>query len=158
MKSPGESLDSGKDEKTEGGEVESRSGGRGGRRGGKKEGITNNRQGRGNASGMPWIKCLGGGGGKARRGKPLSVSQPIHLLVKVRFSTGKFSARLSREERAGIRWDSGRSPIERDFSGAQFHLCRLLFFVGECKFYREEEDMNVNFYKNEITFNIYISS
>ncbi|RLU20041.1 hypothetical protein DMN91_006647 [Ooceraea biroi] len=31
---------------------------------------------------MPWIKCLGGGGGKARRGKPLSVSQPIHLLVK----------------------------------------------------------------------------
>lgn len=32
---------------------------------------------------MPWIKCLGGGGGKARRGKPLSVSQPIHLLVKV---------------------------------------------------------------------------
>lgn len=102
MKSPGESLDSGKEEKTEGGEVESRSG-RGGRRGGKKEGITNNRQGRGNASGMPWIKCLGGGGGKARRGKPLSVSQPIHLLVKVRFSSGKFSARLSREERAGIR-------------------------------------------------------
>ena len=36
-----------------------------------------------NTRGMPWIKCLGGGGGKARRGKPLSVSQPIHLLVKV---------------------------------------------------------------------------
>ncbi|XP_071569145.1 tensin-3 isoform X10 [Temnothorax nylanderi] len=34
---------------------------------------------------MPWIKCLGGGGGKARRGKPLSVSQPIHLLVKSDF-------------------------------------------------------------------------
>ncbi|XP_043794762.1 tensin-3 isoform X10 [Apis laboriosa] len=34
---------------------------------------------------MPWIKCLGGGGGKARRGKPLSVSQPIHLLVKSEF-------------------------------------------------------------------------
>ncbi|XP_076285009.1 tensin-3-like isoform X3 [Lasioglossum baleicum] len=34
---------------------------------------------------MPWIKCLGGGGGNARRGKPLSVSQPIHLLVKSEF-------------------------------------------------------------------------
>ncbi|XP_054011767.1 tensin-1 isoform X9 [Hylaeus anthracinus] len=34
---------------------------------------------------MPWIKCLGGGGGNARRGKPLSVSQPIHLLVKTEF-------------------------------------------------------------------------
>ncbi|XP_017766737.1 PREDICTED: tensin-1 isoform X11 [Eufriesea mexicana] len=34
---------------------------------------------------MPWIKCLGGGGGKAKRGKPLSVSQPIHLLVKSEF-------------------------------------------------------------------------
>ncbi|XP_015610038.1 tensin-3 isoform X4 [Cephus cinctus] len=34
---------------------------------------------------MPWIKCLGGGGGKARRGKPLTVSQPIHLLVKSDF-------------------------------------------------------------------------
>nr|XP_050862648.1 tensin-3 isoform X10 [Vespula vulgaris] len=34
---------------------------------------------------MPWIKCLGGAGGKARRGKPLSVSQPIHLLVKSDF-------------------------------------------------------------------------
>ncbi|XP_058794302.1 tensin-1 isoform X2 [Phymastichus coffea] len=34
---------------------------------------------------MPWIKCLGGGGGKTRRGKPLSVSQPIHLLVKSDF-------------------------------------------------------------------------
>ncbi|XP_076634093.1 focal adhesion protein tensin isoform X6 [Colletes latitarsis] len=34
---------------------------------------------------MPWIKCLGGGGGNARRGKPLSVSPPIHLLVKSEF-------------------------------------------------------------------------
>ncbi|XP_011501349.1 PREDICTED: tensin-1 [Ceratosolen solmsi marchali] len=34
---------------------------------------------------MPWIKCLGGGGGKTRRTKPLSVSQPIHLLVKNEF-------------------------------------------------------------------------
>ncbi|XP_015176306.1 PREDICTED: tensin-3 isoform X11 [Polistes dominula] len=34
---------------------------------------------------MPWIKCLGGAGGKPRRGKPLSVSQPIHLLVKSDF-------------------------------------------------------------------------
>ena len=33
--------------------------------------------------GMPWIKCLGRGDGKARRGKSLSVSQPVHLLVKV---------------------------------------------------------------------------
>ncbi|XP_033209428.1 tensin-3 isoform X6 [Belonocnema kinseyi] len=32
---------------------------------------------------MPWIKCLGGG--KVRRGKPLSVSQPVHLLVKTEF-------------------------------------------------------------------------
>lgn len=54
------------------------------------EGIANNRQRRGNAPGMPWIKCLGGGGGKARRGKPLSVSQPIHLLVKVRFLSKSF--------------------------------------------------------------------
>ncbi|XP_078033471.1 focal adhesion protein tensin isoform X6 [Augochlora pura] len=34
---------------------------------------------------MPWIKCLGGGGGNARRGKPLSVSQPINLLVQSKF-------------------------------------------------------------------------
>ncbi|XP_015109702.1 tensin isoform X8 [Diachasma alloeum] len=34
---------------------------------------------------MPWIRCLGGGGGKARRGKSPSVSQPVHLLVKSDF-------------------------------------------------------------------------
>ncbi|XP_043283567.1 tensin-3 isoform X13 [Venturia canescens] len=34
---------------------------------------------------MPWIKCLGGGGSKARRGKSLTVSQPVHLLVKSEF-------------------------------------------------------------------------
>ncbi|XP_063977384.1 tensin-1 isoform X13 [Diachasmimorpha longicaudata] len=34
---------------------------------------------------MPWIRCLGGGGGKARRGKSPSVSQPVHLLVKSEF-------------------------------------------------------------------------
>ncbi|XP_048508217.1 tensin-3 isoform X12 [Athalia rosae] len=34
---------------------------------------------------MPWIKCLGGRGSKTRRGKPLTVSQPIHLLVKSEF-------------------------------------------------------------------------
>ncbi|KAF7412572.1 hypothetical protein HZH66_001468 [Vespula vulgaris] len=50
----------------------------------KKESV-NRKRDRENSRGMPWIKCLGGAGGKARRGKPLSVSQPIHLLVKVRF-------------------------------------------------------------------------
>ncbi|XP_046414077.1 tensin-1 isoform X10 [Neodiprion fabricii] len=34
---------------------------------------------------MPWIKCLGGRGSKTRRGKPLTVSQPIHLIVKSEF-------------------------------------------------------------------------
>ncbi|XP_044020863.1 tensin isoform X10 [Aphidius gifuensis] len=34
---------------------------------------------------MPWIRCLGGGGGKTRSGKSPSVSQPIHLLVKTDF-------------------------------------------------------------------------
>lgn len=45
----------------------------------EKKNITRHRS----ALGMPWIKCLGGGGGKPRRGKALTVSQPVHLLVKV---------------------------------------------------------------------------
>ena len=72
---PGEREESSGSEKREGGggggEEESES---------RTQETTERRE---NTRGMPWIKCLGGGGGKARRGKPLSVSQPIHLLVKV---------------------------------------------------------------------------
>lgn len=68
---------------------------------------------------MPWIKCLGGGGGKARRGKPLSVSQPIHLLVKVRFSFEKFSAATFRGESRVSNRAKTRStrvaPFSKDF-------------------------------------------
>lgn len=75
---------------------------------------------------MPWIKCLGGGGGKARRGKPLSVSQPIHLLVKVRFFSKSFPQDFfygkSRDERTFDAFESFRS---KDFSEQFF--CTLSF-------------------------------
>ncbi|KAI4490600.1 hypothetical protein M0804_003544 [Polistes exclamans] len=74
---------------------------------------------------MPWIKCLGGAGGKPRRGKPLSVSQPIHLLVK------NFRERASLEEsNERLSWDGLQVVLGRE--SRELVVWYSKDYVGQC--------------------------